>query len=240
MRTPSLQVVRRLAEILGVDEHWLATGEHRLPEPADETAIRAARIGMRLGFLDEAAEHLDAASSAVAADAGARAKIEAMRGELALLEGRAHDAVIALRAAIESDPDLPDADAVEALGRAYVKLGRVPEALAIYRERSRQADESDDPAERLRFGVLLAGVELETGDPDRAAATLRRTETAAAQTDPTMLARGAWEQSRAHSKAGDTHLAVALARHTMTLLDISALQEQRRRLRGLVGDSPSG
>jgi transcriptional regulator with XRE-family HTH domain len=234
LRTPSLQVVRRLAAILGVDEQWLATGTPHLPEPADETAIRAARISIRLGFLDEASEHLAAAEVAVADDA-ARARIDAMRGELALLDGRAHDAVVALRGAVEADPELPDADAAEALGRAYVRLGRIPEALAHYRDRVRLADEQEDPTAGLRFGVLLAGAELEAGESERAAETLRRAEAAAAQTDPSILARHAWERARAHTMAGDTDGAVVLARHTMTLLDIAAVQQQRRQLRDLVG-----
>lgn len=237
LRTPSLQVVRRLAELLGVEEHWLATGTEAPPEPEEATLLRDARIALRLGQTAESEAALDRLGPEADLDPPLRARVLAGRGLLALHGDRAHDAVALLEAAFAIDPALDDADAAEALGRALARLERTRDAVAALERWLACAEEQGDPAGRLRFGVLLASVHRDADDPEAAARTLARIDEDVAGGDPLALARADWARSRAHARAGETRLAVDLARRTLEILETSESQVQRARAHRLLASS---
>lgn len=229
LRTPSLQVVRRLAEILEVDERWLATGTSTPPEPVEETILRDARIATRLGEIAEATAALDVLGPEDALTDAIRARVLAARGQIAFADDRTRDAIELLEKAFATDPALDDPDAAEALGRALARIERLAEAAEILGAWLARAERDDDPALRLRFGVLLANAQADADDPTAAAETLRRIGDDVAAGDPIALARIYWTRSRVHTRAGETREAVDLARRTLEMLSTSDSQIQRAR-----------
>ncbi|MBM3677384.1 MAG: helix-turn-helix domain-containing protein [Actinobacteria bacterium] len=234
LRTPSLQVVHKLAAMLGIDEHWLATGSPRPPEPVEETMLRAARVAIHLGELDEAREAIAWLDGRDDLSPALQARVEAARGKLWFAEDRTRDAINALREAFTIDPDLVDPEAAETLGRAYARLERLQDAIELFRERLARAIAAGDPAERLRFGVLLANAQVDADQVTAAAETLARIGEDVADGDPQALARLYWTRSRLHTQAGDAEKAVELARRTLSLLEAGDCQVQRARAHQLL------
>jgi tetratricopeptide (TPR) repeat protein len=221
-RVPSLQVVRELAQRLGVSESWLARGEEEGErEAARATAVRDAELALRLGDADEA-ERLYTALREAAASDQERAVVEAGLGLVAYERDDLSDAVDCIEAALALDPDLWDVDALDVLGRARARNGDVEPAAALFRRCLREADARSDPAARLRFAVLLTEVLVDrTGFRD-AALTLARVVDEVDGGDPVVLARVHWSQARLHTQRGEHALA---SLHSQKALDLLALAE---------------
>lgn len=229
LRTPSLQVVRRLAQILEVDEHWLATGIVTPPEPVEETLLREARIALRLGDLQDVSASLDRLGHDEGLAAPVRARREACRGRLAYAEDRAREAIELLQEAFAIDPELDDVEAAATLARALARVERLGDAITFLDEQLRRAERDDDPALRLRFGVLLANARVDADDLAAAGSTLERIAADVTAGDPLTLARIYWSRSRMHTQAGDAGAAVELARRALEMLDTTESEGHRAR-----------
>ncbi|HET6658278.1 MAG TPA: tetratricopeptide repeat protein, partial [Gaiellaceae bacterium] len=147
-RVPSLQVVRGLAVRLGVSESWLATGAEEVAAVGEsDPRLAEADLAVRLGELDEA-ETLYAELLSADLPDSARARAEAGLGQIAFARDDAPAAIerlqraLALDAGSERDPAVP-----ETLGRALARVGRLEDAIALFRRRLTVAQVAEDPVE---------------------------------------------------------------------------------------------
>jgi len=216
-RVPSLQVLRGLAERVGVPEAWLATGSEE-----DETGasrLAQADLAARLGELDYA-EAVYRELLAADEPPAVHAKAEVGLGQVAFARDDAPEAIDHLERALELDRRLnEDSGAAETYGRALARVGRLEDAIALFRRRLAAAQLADDPVERLRFAVLLANALIDAsafGDATVLLASLLEHE---ADLDPFSLARVYWSQSRLHSMKQEVVAARALARRALVLLE---------------------
>jgi tetratricopeptide (TPR) repeat protein len=219
MRAPSLQVVRRLAQGLGVSERWLATGEPDVPEGAVALArLRDASIALRLEQVDEA-EALYAALADDETDPIVLACVEAGLGQVAFRRGEAHGAIARIQRAFVLDPALDDAAAADTLGRAYARTGDTESAVVLFRRWLERAEADSDPALRLRFAVLLTNALIDNGSHGEAMALLARTLDDTDGGDSVALARIYWSQSRLHALRDEHDAAGFNARRAFELLE---------------------
>jgi tetratricopeptide (TPR) repeat protein len=216
-RVPSLQVIRRLAEQLGVSESWLARGidlpTHRTP------ALLDASVALRLDDL-EAATAIYEEISASARSRLDRAAALAGLGQVAYRRGELNHAIESLESSFELSSDFDDAAAAaDTLGRAYARSGDEEAAIGVFRLWLERARQSADPATRLRFSVLLANALID-GAHFREAADLLGTVIAETDGgDPMSLARIYWSQSRLHALEDEPAIAARYARKAFDLLE---------------------
>ena len=81
-------------------------------------------------------------------------------------------------------------------------------SIAIFRESLAAAEEQSDPAETVRFAVLLANAFIDADDFARRRGAAERTVSLAPDSkDPIFRARVYWSHSRLHTLQGDPVLA---------------------------------
>lgn len=232
-RVPSLQVVRELAGRLSVSETWLALGEDAArPTPASllVEADAAARFDDR-----ETAMRLYERVWDIGAGAE-RARARAGLANLRLLEGAPREAIAGFECALGLDPRLGEDDSfAEALGRAYVAVGELEVALALFGTRRDAAVAAQDAIGMCRFGVLLANALIDSAQLGAAASVLAALLAEGAGTDdPVSLARVFWSQSRLHAMRGDGESAARYARKALDILEATDLAVQRSRAHQLL------
>jgi tetratricopeptide (TPR) repeat protein len=226
-RVPSLQLLRKLAAKLRVDESFLATGT--ATEAARPTALAEAEIAVRFDDLDAAAALYEQALQG-AGDLRARALALGGLGRIAFARGDVRGAVDALEDALDLDPgaELEQPGLVEALGRAYATSGELESAIGLFERALAQATEAEDVVARGRFAVLLANALIDGGRFGRAEELLGQVLAELGEaTDPAARARLYWSQSRLHAVKGNHDAAARYARRTLELLELT---EDTRRL----------
>jgi tetratricopeptide (TPR) repeat protein len=216
-RVPSLQVIRRLAEQLGVDENWLARGVDAPTSAA--AALVDASVALRLDDLEVAEQVYDELAQ-TAPDRRVRAAALAGLGQIAYRRGELAPAIDAFEQAFELADDFDEAAAAaDTLGRAYARSGDDEAAVAVLRLWLERARELGDPVESLRFSVLLANALIDSANFREAAGILATVVDETRGGDPMQLARIYWSQSRLHALRGEPHVATRYARKAYELLE---------------------
>lgn len=224
IRTPSLQVVRELARRLGVSEAYL-TGD--AADGAVEQTLLEAEVAFRLADSQQA-DRLYRRAIVEAAGPAERARALSGLGQLALQDGRPHEAIELLEEALElvEEPEVEQPAAVDALGRSYATVGRFELAIALFERALGKAAARADFVERLRFGVLLANALVDAGRFGRADEILGDTLAVAQESaDPLVRARLFWSQSRLHSARNDPETAERYARKVLEILELGEYDE---------------
>jgi tetratricopeptide (TPR) repeat protein len=219
-RVASLQLLRKIAARLGVDEEFLATGTAR--ERRYPTELVEADVALRLDDLDTAR---DLYERALKTSPEPRARAEALGGlgRLALRQGDPSQAVDSIEEALQLAPSLADASPglVRTLGKAYAEKGELESAIGVFERASAAAAEAGDSLEQARCEVWLANAHIDTGNFRRAeellGGALARTPTSV---DPAHRARIYWSQSRLHTLKGNQDAAARYARKTLELLEL--------------------
>lgn len=220
-RIPSLQVVRRLAASLGVDENWLAKGTTEI-DPEQE--LLEAELELRFDELGSA-EARYRKLLAGQHTANVRARAEAGLGQLAARRELTTDAIAHFERAAEIDPTAVDPGADETLGRAHATLGNEAEAIAVFRRRYDRAQGDGNTLDIVRFGVLLANALIDALDFAGATTALGVVIGAVPNMDPSTLARVRWSQARLATFRGET---LAARRHATAALTLLESSEDRR------------
>jgi tetratricopeptide (TPR) repeat protein len=220
-RVPSLQLLRKLAAKLRVDESFLATGS--VSERTRPAALTEADVALRFGDTETAAALYDQVLSR-AGDVRTRALALLGIGRIALDRGDTRGAIAALEDALELDGDveLAHPGLVETLGRAYATAGELESAVGLFERALGQATESEDLVARSRFAVLLANALIDCGRFGRAEELLGGVLADLGDaSDPAARARLYWSQSRLHAVKGNHDAAARYARRTLELLELT-------------------
>lgn len=215
-RIPSLQILRALAQRLGVGVDYLATGQDEVVGDPLLEAELAARSGDR----ERAQEMFRAAAGA--GDAWLQARAEVGLGRLAVDAGDHAEAVPHLEAALAAEAlREPDRSAAaEQLGRAYALLGRFEEALPILEVALAEANDREDVPAAIRVSVMLANTHIDRGSYQRAEEVLAAVlEQARASSDPVAVSNLFWSQSRLHASQHRNDLATHYARMAHATLE---------------------
>ena len=219
-RVASLQLLRKIAARLGVDEEFLATGIAReQPFPAE---LVEADVALRLDDLDTAR---DLYERALKTSPEPRARAEALGGlgRLALRQGDPSQAVDSIEEALRLAPAIAvtSPGLVRTLGKAYAEKGELESAIGVFERAAAAAGEAGDSLEQARCEVWLANAHIDTGSFGRAeellGGALARTPKSV---DPAQRARIYWSQSRLHTLKGNQEAAARYARKTLALLEL--------------------
>jgi tetratricopeptide (TPR) repeat protein len=219
-RVASLQLLRKIAAKLGVDEEFLATGTAR-PHPLPAELVEAD-VALRMDDLDTARDHYE---RALRTNGDARARAEALGGlgRLALRQGDPGQAVDSIEEALRLAPSIASASPglIRELGRAYAEKGELESAIGVFERAAVAAAEAGDPLEQARCEIGLANAHIDSGNFGRAGellgGALARTPSTA---DPAQRARIYWSQSRLHTLKGNQDAAARYARKTLELLEL--------------------
>ncbi len=219
-RIPSLQLLREMGRRLGVSEDYLATGKERNDEAS---ALIEAELALRLDE-PEVARKLYGEALERATTKDERAQALAGLGQIAFRTGEPREAIARFEEArllwqngLTNHPGTADT-----LGRAYAMVDQLEPAIAIFRESLSAAEEQDDPAETIRFAVLLANAYIDADNFAGAQELLERTVSLAPDSqDPIFRARVYWSHSRLHALQGDAALAARYARKALNLLELT-------------------
>ncbi|HEX4930909.1 MAG TPA: tetratricopeptide repeat protein [Gaiellaceae bacterium] len=219
-RVASLQLLRKIAARLGVDEEFLATGiarEHPFPSELVE-----ADVALRMDDLDTAR---DLYERALRTSAEPRAQAEALGGlgRLALLRGDPSQAVDSIEQALQLAPSIASASPglIATLGKAYAEKGELETAIAVFERAAAAAAAAGDSLEQARFEIWLANAHIDTGNFGRAEGLLGGALARTPPTvDPAQRARIYWSQSRLHTLKGNQEAAARYARKTLELLEL--------------------
>lgn len=217
-RIPSLQLLREMGKRLGVSEDYLATGAER---DDDSGKLIEAEIAMRLDESEVARELYEEVLATSATD-DERARALAGLGQIAFRLGKPRVAIARLEEArvLWRNGLAGNPSAADTLGRAYAMVDQLEPAIAIFRESLAAAEEQNDPAETVRFAVLLANAYLDALNFDAAEELLARTRALAPDArDPIFRARLYWSHSRLDTLRGDHRAAARSARRALTLLE---------------------
>jgi tetratricopeptide (TPR) repeat protein len=234
-RVPSLQLMRKLAVKLGVDEGYLATGSPA--ETARPAALVEAELALRFDELDAASE-LYGRIAQTAGDVRSRAEALGGLGCVAYRRGDTRGAIGSLEDALDLHPDLELSNPllVETLGRAYATVGELEAAIGLFERALARAHEREDAVAASRHAVLLANALIDNARFDRAeellGATLAETGRDA---DPAARARLYWSQSRLHAVKGNHDTAARYARRTVELLELTEDTQYLARAHQLLG-----
>lgn len=219
-RVASLQLLRKIAGRLGVDEEFLATGIPR--EQAAASELVEADVALRLDELDTARELYERALK-TSADPRARAEALGGLGRLALLQGDPSQAVDSINEALRLAPSLATTSPglIRTLGKAYAESGELESAIGVFERAAQAAGEAGDSLEQMRCEVWLANAHIDSGNFARAqellgGALARMPGTA----DPAQRARIYWSQSRLQTLKGNQDAAARYARKTLELLEL--------------------
>jgi tetratricopeptide (TPR) repeat protein len=225
-RIPSLQLLRELANRIGVDVEYLARGNDASAAVTDPLA--EAELELRLGDVGASERHF----SAVAADAEAtdrqRGRASAGLGQIAFGKGDSNGAIKAFEQALALWPRLEGDDPAlaDSLGRAYAMTNQYDKAAALFERCYDEAQQQRDLIQTVRFAVLLANTLVDSGAFDRAEELLGDALGQNADDgDPLTNARLWWTQSRLHTLQNQPALAERYAR---LALDTLMLTEHTR------------
>jgi tetratricopeptide (TPR) repeat protein len=219
-RVASLQLLRKIAARLGVDEEFLATGVPR--DPASPSELVEAEVALRLDDLDTARELYERALKS-STDPRARAEALGGLGRLALRQGDPGQAVDSISEALRLSPSLASASPglTRTLGKAYAEKGELESAIGVFERAAAAAHEAGDSLEQMRCEIWLANAHIDSGNFARAqellGGALARTPATA---DPAQRARIYWSQSRLHTLKGNQDAAARYARKTLALLEL--------------------
>ena len=225
-RIPSLQLLRELANRIGVDVEYLARGDEASAAVTDPLA--EAELDLRLGDVEAAEQHFSAVASGDEAGDRQRARALAGLGQIAFGRGDSNGAIEAFERALELSPRLEGDDPAlaDSLGRAYAMTSQYDRAVALFERRYDEAQQRRDLIQTTRFAVLLANTLVDSGSFARAEELLGK---ALAQlgddADPLTNARLWWTQSRLHTLQHEPTLAERYAR---LALDTLMLTEHTR------------
>jgi tetratricopeptide (TPR) repeat protein len=216
-RIPSLQLIRALAQTLGIEEAYLATSRSEPGTTGDP--VFEAEMTLRLGDLEEA-EKLFAALDAESNTSGVRARALAGRGQIEFSRGDQQAAIKLFESARGIDPAIAeDAGVADTFGRAYALTGEFELALSLFEARLAVAEQRQDLIETLRFLVLIANTLVDRGTFGRAEEVLGRAiALAGAEPEPLLRARLWWSQSRLHAHQNESQLAAKYARLALDTL----------------------
>lgn len=218
-RVPSLQVIRRLAERLGVGESWLARGVDD-PAPA-AAALLDASVALRLDDL-ELAEQVYGELVRTTPERRLRAGALAGLGQVAYRRGELAAAIERFEEAFELTEEFDGASAAaDTFGRAHARSGDVDAAIGLFRLWLQRTREAGDPVDTLRFSVLLANALIDSAHFREAAELLAAVVDETRGGDPMQLARIYWSQSRLHAMRDEPGLATRYARKAYELLEAS-------------------
>ncbi len=216
-RVPSLQILHRFAERLGLSAEYLATGELEAIPSAD---FLEAEVAMRLGHDDRAtALYEDARRDAESPQMLAQAQLGL--GRLAFRRGEVREGIALLEQALDSNALSPaDASAAaDALGRSYATEGRFDEAVALFSRFLAAARAAGNRLDEVLFAVLLANTYTDQGEFGHAQMTLAEILDLARQTiDPLLRASLYWSQSRVYLSQSQTDRAAEYAQLTVATL----------------------
>ncbi len=218
-RIPSLQLLREMGRRLGVSEDYLATGKER----NDAASLIEAELHLRLDE-PELARKLYEEALDQAATKAERAEALAGLGQIAFRAGNPREAIAKFEEArvLWQDGLTGQPGTADSLGRAYAMVDQMAPAIAVFRDSLAAAEEQGDPAETIRFLVLLANAHIDAGDPAPARELLERTVSIAPDsTDPIFRARVYWSHSRLHTLQSDSVLAARYARKALNLLELT-------------------
>jgi tetratricopeptide (TPR) repeat protein len=225
-RIPSLQLLRELANRIGVDVEYLARGDEASAAVTDPLA--EAELDLRLGEVEAAEKHFSDVSSRADSTDRQRARALAGLGQIAFGKGDSSGAIKAFEQALELWPRLEadDPALADSLGRAYAMTSQYDRAAALFERRYEAAQRRRDLIQTVRFAVLLANTLVDSGSFDRAEEllgdALAQNE---ADGDPLTNARLWWTQSRLHTLQNEPTLAEKYAR---LALDTLLLTEHTR------------
>jgi tetratricopeptide (TPR) repeat protein len=219
-RIPSLQLLREMGRKLGVSEDYLATGKERGEEAS---VLIEAELALRLDE-PEVAQKLYMEALERAATKDERAQALTGLGQIAFRAGKPREAIgrfeearVLWQDGLTSHPGTADS-----LGRAYAMVDQMEPSIAIFRESLAAAEEQRDPAETVRFAVLLANALIDVDDFAAALELLERTVTLAPDSgDPIFRARVYWSHSRLHTLQGDPVRAAQYARKALNILELT-------------------
>src|SRR5918994_5553400 len=219
-RVASLQLLRKIAAKLGVDEEFLATGIAR-EQPFPKELVEAD-VALRLDDFDTAR---DLYERALKTSPEPRAQAEALGGlgRLALLQGDPSQAVDSIEEALRLAPSIASATPglIATLGKAYAEKGELETAIGVFERAAAAAAEAGDSLLQTRFEIWLANAHIDSGNFGRAeellGGALSRTPPAV---DPVQRARIYWSQSRLHTLKGNQDAAARFARKTLELLEL--------------------
>lgn len=203
---------------LGVSEDYLATGAER---DDDSGKLIEAEIAMRLDESEVARELYEEVLATSATD-DERARALAGLGQIAFRLGKPRVAIARLEEArvLWRNGLAGNPSAADTLGRAYAMVDQLEPAIAIFRGSLAAAEEQNDPAETVRFAVLLANAYVDALNFDAAEELLARTRALAPDArDPIFRARLYWSHSRLDTLRGDHRAAARSARRALTLLE---------------------
>jgi tetratricopeptide (TPR) repeat protein len=226
-RQPSVKALRKLARKLGVTTEYLETGQDVRDDELRELGLAQAELDLRLSddpgaALSRLEELLVDAEDAGDVVAARRARISV--GLAAFGAGRTAEAIELLERAVEDDEVSPALrpDVYATLGRAYVMLGRAPEAVALF-ERSLEHIASELPEDvpaRVRFATYLSFALTDLGDLDRAEEVLRDVLTEVDTfVDPYTQVRVHWSLGRLAGVQGRSQDALDHLRRAIALLE---------------------
>ena len=224
-RIPSLQLLRELANRIGVDVEYLARGDEASAAVSDPLA--EAELDLRLGDVEAAEKHFSAVSGAEVSDRQ-RARALAGLGQITFGRGDSNRAIEAFEQALELSPRLEGDDPAlaDSLGRAYAMTSQYDRAAALFERRYNEAQQRQDLIQTTRFAVLLANTLVDSGSFARAEELLGKALAQIADDgDPLTNARLWWTQSRLHTLQNEPTLAERYAR---LALDTLMLTEHTR------------
>lgn len=224
-RTPSLQLFREFAAILGVSEEFLTfgRGEERPTGAASTVNLAEARVALNLGQLDDARAIADGLLRQSGSDYE-RAQVTAFFGEIELARGEYREAIEAIELARRLSPeiDTEDVQVGEALGRAYARLLDYGSAIATFTRSLDQAREARNEANQVRFACLLANAHADAGDFQGAENALADAVRLSDRSTDTMTrVRSLWAQSRMHTLRNQPDRAAIYAQRALELLELS-------------------
>jgi tetratricopeptide (TPR) repeat protein len=224
-RIPSLQLLRVLAQRIGVDVEYLARGD-----AADEAVtdpLAEAELELRLGNIELARPRFAELAADEDAEDRQRARALAGNGQIAFGEGDYVAAIGAFERALELWPRLEadDPGLADSLGRAYAMTSRYDSAVKLFERRLEEAEQRKDLIQTVRFAVLLANTLVDSGSFERADELLGQVLAQAGDADPLTNAKLWWTQSRLHTLQRDSGLAEKYAR---LALDTLMLTEHTR------------
>ena len=153
-----------------------------------------------------------------------RAQALAGLGQIAFRVGNPREAIARFEEArvLWQDGLTSHPGTADSLGRAYAMVDQVAPAIAIFKESLSAAEREGDPAETVRFAVLLANAYIDAEDFAPARELLERTiDRSPHSQDPIFRARVYWSHSRLHTAQGESVLAARYARKALNLLELT-------------------
>jgi tetratricopeptide (TPR) repeat protein len=229
-RKPSDRAMRLIARKLGVDPHYIETGEPIAPLARLELELSDTELALRIGsHSDEALEVTAANVEAEARDLSPAiaARASAVIGLIAYKGGRHSWAIKQLERATRSGYLTVQTrpDAYQTLGAAYMAEGRMEEAANLWEQVLVSLDEDEEREAHaplvIRFNAYLAWAYSELGLTERARPALDQATQLADDEAviPQVRVSVLWEQARRAWQEQDGNAALVYMRQAVALLE---------------------